>query len=143
MKKILVLLGIGSAVLFNACSDDKGRYVDLRSGETITVEKDPQTGIWVNAKTKEPVYMYVDTKTNDTIYGKTGTTINGRVVKKDNVYWYEDDEEYKTKYVQISTSEPEGDYKKKVEGDGDIKIKTDDKKIKIDGETGERKVKND
>jgi hypothetical protein len=30
-----------------------------------------------------------------------------------------------------------------VEADGDVKIKDGDKKVKIDGETGEKKVKND
>ena len=30
---------------------------------------------------------------------------------------------------------------KKVDEDGDVKIETKDKKIKVDGETGERKVK--
>jgi hypothetical protein len=141
MKKLLVLLGISSVILLAACSDEKDRYVDLRTGETITVEKDPQTGVWVNAETKKPVYIYVDTKNNDTIYGKTGASIKGMVVSKDNVYWYSDDEEYKAKYVQVETHD--GDYKKEVEKDGDIKIKDGDKKIKIDGESGERKEKND
>jgi hypothetical protein len=141
MKKILVLLGIGS-VLFAACSNEKDRYVDLRTGETIKVEKDPQTGVWINTETKKPVYIYVDTRKNDTIYGKTGATINGRVVKRDDVYWYDDDDEYKAKYVEVNT-QGNGDFEKKVEKDGDIKIKDGDKKIKIDGETGERKEKND
>jgi hypothetical protein len=35
------------------------------------------------------------------------------------------------------------DYKMKVEKDGDVKIKDGDKKTKIDGETGEKKVKKD
>ena len=134
MKKLLVLFGIGVIVAFS-CSMDKGRYVDLRTGKTIEIEKDPQTGAWINSETDKPVYIYVDTKTDDTIYGRTGTVINGHVVKADdNLYWYEMDEEYKVK---------SGDYKYKVEKDGDVKIKTDDKKIKIDGETGEKKVKND
>ncbi|MCE3281938.1 MAG: hypothetical protein K0Q66_675 [Chitinophagaceae bacterium] len=34
-------------------------------------------------------------------------------------------------------------YKKKVEDDGDVKIKDGDVKVKIDKETGERKVKRD
>jgi hypothetical protein len=50
-----------------------------------------------------------------------------------------------------STTEPRegdykvksGDYKKEVEKDGDVIIKDGNKKIKIDGETGERKVKHD
>ena len=137
MKKIPGLLIIATVFLWASCSNEKERYIDLRTGKAITMEKDPQTGIWLNADTKEPVYMYVDTKKNDTIYGKTGAVINGHIVRSDdNVYWYDADmdEEYKVK---------SGDYKRKVEKDGDIKIKDGDTKIKIDGETGEKKVKND
>lgn len=140
MKKILSLLSVAvAALLWVSCSNEKGRYVDLRTGENITIEKDPQTGAWVNSETKEPVYIYVDTKSKDTIYGKTGVVINGRVVKSnDNIYWYDVDldNEYKVK-------SEDGDYKMKVEDDGDIKIKNGDTKTKIDGETGEKKVKND
>ena len=145
MKKILVLLALSSAILFAACSNEKDSYVDLRTGKTITVEKDPQTGYWVNAETKEPVYIYVNTKNNDTIYGRTGATINGHVVKaSDGIYWYDDDDEYKSKYASdAGMNTTDGDYKKKVEEDGDTKIKDGEKKIKIDGETGEKKVKND
>lgn len=133
MKIILVLLGAG-ALLLASCSNEKGRYVELQTGKTIEIEKDPATGQWIEKESNRPVYIYVDTKTNDTIYGKTGDVINGHVINHDNRYWYEMDEEYKVK---------SGDYKYKVEEDGDIKIKTDDKKVKIDGETGEKKVKND
>ena len=52
----------------------------------------------------------------------------------DDYIVYRVDGEYKIK---------NGDYKKEVEKDGDITIKNGDTKIKIDGETGERKVKND
>jgi hypothetical protein len=54
------------------------------------------------------------------------------------VYWYDVDLDADTEYKTKS-----GDYKKEVEKDGDITIKDGDTKIKIDGETGEKKVKND
>ncbi|HKB43792.1 MAG TPA: hypothetical protein VKC90_05370 [Chitinophagaceae bacterium] len=72
MKKFLVLFSSSAIILLAAsCSQEKGRYIDLRSGKAIKVEKD-STGGWVDADTKNPVYIYVDTKTHDTIYGKTG-----------------------------------------------------------------------
>jgi hypothetical protein len=37
----------------------------------------------------------------------------------------------------------DGEYKKEVEKDGDITIKDGKTKVKIDGETGEKKVKKD
>ena len=129
------------AVLFLiSCSNEKDRYVDLRTGETIAVEKDPKTGIWVNSTTKEPVYIYVDTKNNDTIYGRTGASIKGHVVRSgDQVWWYDADLDLEnSKKVKVGD-----DYKIEVEKDGDVKIKDGDRKVKIDGETGEKKVKND
>ena len=139
MKKIFGVLFIATVVISVSCSTEKGKYIDLRTGKAITIERDPTTSVWVNADTKEPVYIYVDTKKNDTIYGKTGLVINGHVQKSaDNVFWYDADmdTEYKVKVAET-------DYKKEVEKDGDVKIKNGDTKIKIDGETGEKKVKRD
>ncbi|MEO6638672.1 MAG: hypothetical protein ABIN25_10360 [Ginsengibacter sp.] len=139
---IVSLLLICSSI---GCANKSHRYVDLETGNYVDLVKDPTNGHMVNADTKEPVVIYVDTDTKDTIYGKTGKIINGNVVKSDDG---------KYKYVSnenTGNANPEdgaykikdGDYKKKVEKDGDIKIKDGDTKIKIDGETGEKKVKSD
>ena len=137
MKRIIGVFALIMSLFWMSCSDEKDRYVDLRTGQNITVDKDPQTGEWINTETKKPVYIYVDTKKNDTIYGKTGSVINGHIVKTDdNVYWYDADHKEE---VQAKSD----DYKMKVEKDGDIKIKDGDKKTKIDGKTGEKKVKQD
>lgn len=126
-----------------SCVDNNHRYVDLETGKRINVVKDSVNGYMVNADTKEPVIIYVDTETKDTIYGKTGKVINNHVIKTgEGKYKYvsnddmksQDDESYKMK---------DGDYKKKVEKDGDVKIKDGDTKVKIDGEDGEKKVKKD
>ena len=145
MKKIFVLAILFAAMLWNACTRAKGAYIDLRTGEKIEIEKDPVTGAWLNADTKEPVYIYIDTKNNDTIYGKTGAVINGHVVKSGDVYWYDDDMVGWDDSMEGESKYKKDGYKEKVDEDGDVKIKDDnnDKKIKIDGETGERKVKND
>src|SRR6185436_18113110 len=128
MKKLLIL-SISLSVLLIACKQH--RYVELTSGEHIDLVKD-ENGKMVDSKTHKPVYIYVDTKTHDTIYGATGAVINGHVVKtSDGKYKFDGEDEYKHK---------NGDYKVKVEGD-EIKIKDGDKKIKI--EDGEKKVKND
>lgn len=137
MKKLLVpVVGFVLVSGIISCSDTKDRYVDLRTGKNIELVKDEKTGLMVDKTTNEPVYIYVDTKNNDTIYGKTGTVINGQVVKNNqDEYVYEKDfEAYEAKGE---------DYKVEVEKDGDIKIKDGDSKIKIDGETGEKKVKKD
>ena len=129
MKQLLVF-GLSAAVIFTSCKQD--RYLDLTAGKYIEVEKDEKTGRMVNSETHDPVYIYVDTKTNDTIYAASGKVINGYVVKtSDGKYKYDGDDEYKIK---------DGDYKKKVDGD-EVKIKDGDTKIKI--EDGEKKVKKD
>jgi len=134
MKKIMLFAILGSAVIWTAC-ESNDRYLDLETGEKVELVKDDATGLMVNAETKKPVYIYIDTKTKDTIYGKTGKVINGSVVLVDGKYIYEDD--------ALTVETESGDYKRKVEKDGDIKIKDGDTKTKIDGETGEKKVKND
>ncbi len=134
MKKKFFLFAVLPAFLLQACKED--RYIDLNTGKTVSLEKDEKTGLLVNTETGKPVEIYVDTKTNDTIYGRSGKVINGRVVKRDGAKWVYNDDDTKIKNEAV-------DYKKEVEKDGDIKIKQGDKKTKIDGETGEKKVKND
>jgi len=135
-KFFLVLVAVGFTLAISSCSRTAGtRYIDLSTGKEVKLEKDDATGLWVAVDTKKPVYIYVDTKTNDTIYGSTGKVINGNVVKLDDgSFVYSGD--YKDK-------SEDGDYKIKVEKDGDYKIKDGDRKIKVDAEEGERKVKND
>ena len=131
MKKLSSLVIIASVAFTWASCESQGRYLDLNTGKKVELVKDETTGLMVNKETKEPVDIYVDTKTNDTIYGKTGKVINGEVIKSDgNVYVWSGAYEYKN-----------GDMKVEVEKDGDIKIKDGENKIKIDGETGEKKVK--
>lgn len=140
MKKIFLMSILVIPFLWTACNNADSRYVDLNTGKSVKLEKN-ESGLMVNAETKKPVHIYVDTKTNDTIYGKSGKVINGHIlITGDNSYSYDADlnsdvdGEYKIK---------NGDYKMKVESDGDIKIKDGDTKTKIDGETGEKKTKND
>jgi len=126
--KQLLLASLAVTLIFTACKRE--RYYDLTAGKYVDLEKDEKSGKMVNTATQEPVYIYVDTETRDTIYGATGDVVNGHVVKTSDGK-YDIDDEYKIKY---------GDYKKKVDGD-EVKIKDGDTKIKE--EDGERKVKKD
>jgi pyruvate kinase len=141
MKKLMTFLSVG--VIMTACSDNKDRYIDLSTGKPVEVSKDEKTGYMVNKETNEALYIYVDTKKNDTIYAKTGKVINGHVVYKENNQYVFDEDEKLAVDKDGGVNYKDGDYKMEVEKDGDVKIKDGDKKIKIDGETGERKVKND
>jgi len=127
MKQLLILFG-AIVMIFTSCKRE--RYYDLTAGKYVTLEKDEKTGHMINTETHEPVYIYVDRETRDTIYGATGDVVNGHVVVTSDGK-YDIDDEYKIKY---------GDYKKKVDGD-EVKIKDGDTKIKI--EDGEKKVKKD
>jgi len=135
MKKLSLLFVVAAAGIWVSCEQTQSRYIDLGNGKEVKLEKDPASGLMVSTETKKPVYIYVDTKTNDTIYGSTGKVINGKVVKKDDGgYAYTGDYEYKS---------PDGELKVEVEKDGDIKIKDGDSKLKVDGKTGEKKSKKD
>ena len=167
----------GSALLLiaalSACSNNgEGRFLNLTSGEEVTLVRDDD-GNMVDEETGKPVLLYVDMKEKDTFYGITGEKVNGQLRREGKgVYVYNDGErkikidgdeykiedgdskekwegdEYKYKDDNVKIKREGGEYKietdgyeKKVDEDGDVKIKTRDKKIKIDGETGERKVK--
>jgi hypothetical protein len=144
MKSILVIISVAAVFGWVACNTAGSRYVDVETGKTVKLEKGDD-GLMVNAETKKPVRIYVDTRTHDTIYGKTGRVINGHIVRNGNEadgYSYRYDEEIKSDgdgEYKVKGS----DYKIKVEKDGDLKIKDGDMKTKIDGETGESKHKND
>lgn len=131
MKKTKVLLIVATLGLLGACGD-KGEYVDVNTGKTVTLAKDEKTGYMVDVETKKPVYIYVSRSSGDTIYGRTGKVINSNVVKLDDGrFEYKGDGEYT--YVN-------GDYKKKVDDDGSMKIKDGDYKMKVD-EDGSYKIK--
>ncbi len=128
----------------------------MSTGKNVELEKDLATGLMVRKDTKQPVEIYVDTKTHDTIYGPIGKVINGFVVKNnDGKYEYYDSNKAGTAEHPGNGEYTikNGNYKKKVEGNGEYKIKSGDykkkvekdgdKKIKINGKTGERKVKTD
>ena len=141
MKHALFLsLAASILVLTNCKNRAEGEYYDLNRGKTVKLVKDENTGMMVDADTRQPVYIYVNTETKDTIYGVTGEVINGKVVKlEDGKYKYGDlkikqdeDGDFKLK---------DEDYKKKIDADGDIKTKDGDATKKADSDDGEVKNK--
>lgn len=144
---ILIVFSVLLVATYVGCADQNDRYIDLETGKHITVVKDSTNGVMVNKETNEPVAIYVDTETKDTIYGKTGEVINNHVIKSgDGKYTYAKAD---GDAVKVAT-DANGAYKVKddnsklkVQNDGDVKIKEGDRKVKIDAETGEKKVKTD
>lgn len=142
------------------CDSTEARYIDPNSGKVLSLKEDAKTGLLVDAETGKPVEMYVDKQTKDTINGRTGEVINGKLRKGENgryVYrltteddnaakkstHYSGDQDVKIKYDDGEYKIKKKGYKKEVERDGDITIKDGNKKIKIDGKTGEKKIKYD
>lgn len=153
--KIGFLAGVVALSVLYACNGSQTRYLDLNTNEYVELQKDSANGLMVNAATGKPVNIYVDTETNDTIYGRTGEVVNGKVHKSAEGQWVVkiDGDEYKAKSESENSAKikmegeeyksKNGNYTIKREGDGDVKIENGTRQIKIDGETGERKVKKD
>jgi hypothetical protein len=145
-----------SIILWGLCScNTNERYLDLTTDAYVDLKKDSTSGYMVNTKTGEPVDVYVDTKTRDTIYGVTGEVVNGRIQQTDEGKWVvkAEGDDFKTKSESENSAKikaegdeykaKDGNYTIKREGDGDVKIENGNTQTKIDGKTGERKVKKD
>ena len=134
MKEVFLMAPIAALLLYGCEERTKSGYYDLNTGRSITLVKDENTGLMVDAETRQPVYIYVNRKTKDTLYGATGEVINGQVVKTDNGSY---------KYGNLTIKEDsdgdfkikEDDYKRKRDEDGDVKSKDADGKRKKDRET--------
>lgn len=154
MKTKFFLFSLIVLVVFWSCNTNE-RYLDLNTQQYVDLKKDSVSGYMVNSKTGEPVDVYVDTKNHDTLYGMTGEVVNGRIHKTEEGKWIvkTDGDEYKAKSESENSAKikAEGDeykakngsYTIKKEGDGDVKIENGNTQVKVDGETGERKVKKD
>jgi hypothetical protein len=131
---ILTVLLAGSYIM--SCKGMHEGYLDLSTGQEVSIQKDAVTGHILNKETGKPLYIYVDPVAEDTIYAKTGEVINGRVVNKDNKFYYDKDEKLKLG-EEGAIKYKDDDYKAKVKKDGSIKIKKGDRKVIIHGDTGE------
>src|SRR5687767_1227182 len=120
-KAIIAMLIISAAFGWQACNRTETRYVDLNTGETIELKD--SSGIMINAVTGERIGLYVDTRSGDTIYGRTGKVVNGSVRRSsDERTWVyvdgedqnDEDEGTKIKVEGGETKIKDGDYKKEV-----------------------------
>lgn len=156
MKTSFKLMAVGSLMFLPSCNNGSkvkpGTYVDLNTGDSISVIADPESGYAINSETKKPIYLYVDNN-RDTIF-TTGVIVNDKIYATEDGY-YEvdetkvtvDDEEVTIKYADYKKKVDgedykvkDGDYKLKVEGDGDMKLKDGDYKRKVESD-GDIKIK--
>lgn len=149
-KNIFLAFFVASLVLLSVKSN--AQFIDLSTGRTITLTKHLGNGMMYNTENSRPVYLYINAATNDTIYGRTGEVVNGKLHRnKQGRFVYDGDT-----YVYIN-----GDYQLRTEAnsydkkifdrDGDVILKSDNRKMKteIDGDVkrknneAKRKVEGD
>lgn len=146
-------LATGEEILL--VEDDKGQLVDRETGKPVLLYVDRREGDTIYAPTRRVangrlqkvsngVYWYDDGDKRVKIDGDEYKFEDGDVKIKRDLNGTES--KYKDDDVKVKRDgdgyKIKGDgYTKKVDADGDVKIETKDKKYKIDGETGERKVK--
>jgi hypothetical protein len=53
---------LSPGAIMTACSDSKGRYIDLSTGKPVEIVKEGKTGYLVNKETNEALYPYAGTK---------------------------------------------------------------------------------
>ena len=137
-------------------NSEAGNYLDPRTGKSIRISVDPQTGARTNAETGEPVWRYVDRR-NWWVYSGDDTDMmwdtvgqarmeNNRIMYRgDNDSWrtYDENQTWRTEDETRTKSwkTKVGDTKIKVSKDGDIKVKDKDGKVKYDAD--DNKIKTD
>jgi hypothetical protein len=147
MKKNLLLACIIASLAFMS-EKISAQYIDLSTGRSISLIKHSGNGVMYNTENSRPVYLYINTATNDTFYGRTGEKVNGKLMRtKEGRYTYDNDiYVYKNGDYHFRTEAD--NYNKKIfDRDGDVILKGDDrkKKTEIDGDVkrknGEAKTK--
>jgi|GEM_PF-2680789 len=112
----------------------KKSYLDLSSGQTIEIWYDVAGLRTLNKKTGATVEFYVNTTTNDTVFGKGKYVVNGYMIRAGDGKWKFDDGKLKVDGDELKLKI--GDQKLKIDGD-EIKVKG--KGAKLKAEDGEKK----
>jgi hypothetical protein len=132
---------------FNTNSE-AGVYLNPRTGKSMKIKVDPQTGMRTDVTTGEPVWRYVDKRTW-WVYGGDSWDSQGEAKMEGNKIIYKGDDDSWVDYdkrwpddekMQKDWKTKIGDTKIKVSKDGDVKIKDEKGKTKIDGDDGKVKI---
>jgi hypothetical protein len=122
----------------SAMNTESNRYVDLKTGQNTDLYYDSEKKMTYSAVTNEPVDLYVNVATGDTVYGRGRYIVNNYVVRSTEGTYKLDDS--KVKVTKDGIKIKDGDQKLKIE-DGEMKMKDGDKKYKADAD--EEKMKTD
>ncbi len=121
------------------------KYMDLKTRQEISVRIDTIRGTIVNSETDEPMYLFVEPTTHDTIYGVTGSVVNRLVIHADNGEMSIDTEKIGTLAPdntagQATDESHTGKVKYKESADG-TKTKYKDEDVKVKEKNGVIKTK--
>jgi hypothetical protein len=114
------------------------KYVDLKTGQPVDLYYNSKKKRTYAESNNEPVDLYVNVATGDTIYGKGRYVVNNYIVKTEDGAYKLDNKKIKIDGDEIKIKD--GDKKFKME-DGEMKIKDGDEKMKVDAD--ESKLKTD
>jgi hypothetical protein len=119
-------------------STSTAKYVDLKTGQPTELYYDKEKDMTYSSVSNEPVDLYVNVATGDTIYGTGRYVVNNYVIKAPDGTYKLDEGKLKIKKGEIKIKD--GDRKLKIE-DGEMKIKDGKEKMKVDAD--EMKLKTD
>jgi hypothetical protein len=122
----------------NMNTEASNQYVDLKTGQSTDLYYDNDKKMTYSSVNNEPVDLYVNVTTGDTVYGRGRYIVNNYVVKTPEGTYKLDDS--KVKVTKDGIKIKDGDKKLKIE-DGELKVKDGDKKYKADAD--EEKLKTD
>lgn len=147
MKALTWILAIAAgSTIWTACEPANAKYMDLNTGLEVTLERDDESGEMINVETGEPVRLYVNSKSKDTIYGPSGKIVNNEIIRLHDMYVYNGDDDYKLQLEKDGDYEEKygDDYKVKSDADGSYKEKIgDDSKVKYDEDGNYKRKRGD
>lgn len=113
------------------------KYVDLKTGQPVDLYYDSKKKKTYSTSNDEPVDLYVNVATGDTIYGEGRYIVNNYIVKTEDGKYELDDKKVKIDGDEIKIKE--GNKKFKIE-ESEMKMKDEDAKMKADADESKMKT---
>lgn len=126
------------AAVDNNAQTNNSKYVDLKTGQPVDLYYDSKKKKTYSAINDEPVDLYVNVATGDTIYGEGRFVVNNYIVKTEDGKYKLDNKKVKIDGDEIKIKE--GNKKFKMSAD-EIKIKDGDADRKLKADADEQKMK--
>lgn len=129
----------------NNAQTNNSKYVDLKTGQSVDLYYDSKKKKTYSASTNEPVDLYVNVATGDTIYGEGRYVVNDYIIKTEDGKYKLDNKKVKIDGDEIKIKEGNKKFKmsademKIKDGDADAKLKVDNDESKMKTEDGKTK----